>query len=263
MTVQPGSRGVDVERGGGVLRLPARRHHARAARGAQHAARRPPGRRVPRVRLEGRRGRALQARLPGPRGRPGRPAAEPAAGVHRGAADPARADGATLEALARRLTGTGASPTSASTAAGSSGSAGLPRGVRWAGWILGAVLLIAAVLTVATVVRLALHARRDEVEIMQLMGAPDRPAARSAGGRGDPAGRCGSAGRARRALRRHTCSSAAASLAVLGPAFDAASFGFLPAGLSALVVRRRHGRGVRGRLSCRAARALTHVRSRN
>jgi cell division transport system permease protein len=40
------------------------------------------------------------------------------------------------------------------------------------GWGLGAVLVIAAVLTVATVVRLALHARRDEVEIMQLMGAP-------------------------------------------------------------------------------------------
>jgi cell division transport system permease protein len=34
------------------------------------------------------------------------------------------------------------------------------------------VLVVAAVLTVATVVRLALHARRDEVEIMQLMGAP-------------------------------------------------------------------------------------------
>lgn len=45
-------------------------------------------------------------------------------------------------------------------------------GLRWAGWLLGGVLLCAAVLTVATVVRLALHARRDEVEIMQLMGAP-------------------------------------------------------------------------------------------
>jgi cell division transport system permease protein len=45
-------------------------------------------------------------------------------------------------------------------------------GVRVAGWLLGAVLLAAAVLTVATVVRLALHARRDEIEIMQLMGAP-------------------------------------------------------------------------------------------
>lgn len=44
--------------------------------------------------------------------------------------------------------------------------------VRWTGWGLGIVLVLAAVLTVATVVRLGLHARRDEVEIMQLMGAP-------------------------------------------------------------------------------------------
>ena len=36
----------------------------------------------------------------------------------------------------------------------------------------GAILFLAAALTVATVVRLALHARRDEIEIMQLVGAP-------------------------------------------------------------------------------------------
>jgi len=40
------------------------------------------------------------------------------------------------------------------------------------GWALGGVLIVAAVLTVATVVRLALYARRDEIEIMQLVGAP-------------------------------------------------------------------------------------------
>jgi cell division transport system permease protein len=44
--------------------------------------------------------------------------------------------------------------------------------VRWLGWGLGTVLIIAAVLTVANVVRLGLHARRDEIEVMQLMGAP-------------------------------------------------------------------------------------------
>jgi cell division transport system permease protein len=44
--------------------------------------------------------------------------------------------------------------------------------VRTVGWVLGAVLTIAAALTVANVVRLSLYARRDELEIMQLVGAP-------------------------------------------------------------------------------------------
>jgi cell division transport system permease protein len=44
--------------------------------------------------------------------------------------------------------------------------------VRTVGLALGAILILAAALTVATVVRLALHARRDEIEIMQLVGAP-------------------------------------------------------------------------------------------
>ena len=35
-----------------------------------------------------------------------------------------------------------------------------------------ALLAIASALTVANVVRLAAHARRDEIEIMQLVGAP-------------------------------------------------------------------------------------------
>ena len=44
--------------------------------------------------------------------------------------------------------------------------------IRGVGLVMGAVLTIAAALTVASVVRLALHARRDEIEIMQLVGAP-------------------------------------------------------------------------------------------
>jgi cell division transport system permease protein len=44
--------------------------------------------------------------------------------------------------------------------------------VRTVGLALGAILTFAAALTVANVVRLALYARRDELEIMQLVGAP-------------------------------------------------------------------------------------------
>jgi cell division transport system permease protein len=45
--------------------------------------------------------------------------------------------------------------------------------VQMVGLVLGAILTLAAALTVANVVRLALYARRDELEIMQLVGAPD------------------------------------------------------------------------------------------
>lgn len=44
--------------------------------------------------------------------------------------------------------------------------------VRGVGLVLGIILTVAAALTVANVVRLALYARRDELEIMQLVGAP-------------------------------------------------------------------------------------------
>jgi len=44
--------------------------------------------------------------------------------------------------------------------------------VRGVGLVLATVLTIAAALTVANVVRLALYARRDEIDIMELVGAP-------------------------------------------------------------------------------------------
>ena len=45
-------------------------------------------------------------------------------------------------------------------------------GVRAAGFALTVVLLLGAAFTVTAVVRLSLHARRDELDIMQLVGAP-------------------------------------------------------------------------------------------
>jgi cell division transport system permease protein len=44
--------------------------------------------------------------------------------------------------------------------------------IRWAGLALATVLMLAAALTVTNVVRLALFSRRDEIEIMELVGAP-------------------------------------------------------------------------------------------
>jgi cell division transport system permease protein len=49
---------------------------------------------------------------------------------------------------------------------------GIIRFVRTVGLVIVAMLALAASLTVANVVRLAAHARRDEIEIMQLVGAP-------------------------------------------------------------------------------------------
>jgi cell division transport system permease protein len=44
--------------------------------------------------------------------------------------------------------------------------------IRGVGFVLGILLTVAAALTVANVVRLGLYARRDELDIMQLVGAP-------------------------------------------------------------------------------------------
>ena len=149
--------------------------------------------------------------------------------------NPARADGATLEAFARRLTADRGVADVRFDRRWLERLGQIASGVRWAGWILGAVLLIASVLTVATVVRLSLHARRDEVDIMQLMGAPIGLLRGPLVVEGILQGGAGALV-ALVALYVGYVLVRGRVLAVLGPAFDAASFGFLPAGLSALVV---------------------------
>lgn len=49
---------------------------------------------------------------------------------------------------------------------------GLVRTARFVAGLVAAVLMLGAAFTVAAVVRLSLYARRDELEIMQLVGAP-------------------------------------------------------------------------------------------
>ena len=44
--------------------------------------------------------------------------------------------------------------------------------IRGAGFALALLMALAAAVTVAAVVRLGLHARRDEIEIMKLVGSP-------------------------------------------------------------------------------------------
>ncbi len=46
-------------------------------------------------------------------------------------------------------------------------------GVQWAKWILGGFLFIATLLIVGSTVKLAILARKDEIEIMQLVGASE------------------------------------------------------------------------------------------
>jgi cell division transport system permease protein len=149
--------------------------------------------------------------------------------------DPARADGAAIETFAARVTAAGGVADVRFDRRWLERLGRIAAGVRWAGWILGAVLLAAAVLTVATVVRLALHARRDEVDIMQLMGAPIgllRGPLVVEGILQGGAGALVSLG----ALYGGYLVVRVRILAALGAAPDAADFGFLPAGMAALVV---------------------------
>ena len=108
-------------------------------------------------------------------------------------------------------------------------------GVRWAGWMLGAVLLAAAILTVATVVRLSLHARRDEMDIMQLMGAPISLLRGPLVVEGILYGGAGAIV-SLIALYGAYVAGRDRVVVTLGAALEAGALGFLPAGASVLLV---------------------------
>ena len=107
--------------------------------------------------------------------------------------------------------------------------------VRGVGLVMGAVLTVAAALTVASVVRLALHARREEVEIMQLVGAPPAYIRGPFVMEGVIQGGVGALV-ALAALAVAFFSLRATYLTPLASAVNLTSFDFLPAGLAVLLV---------------------------
>ena len=86
------------------------------------------------------------------------------------------ADGATLEGARALVTRLGALPETDEVGGGVEWMEQFAHGRRllWLfGLGVGAVLAAAAILTVTTATTLVLHARRDEMEIMRLVGAPE------------------------------------------------------------------------------------------
>jgi cell division transport system permease protein len=107
--------------------------------------------------------------------------------------------------------------------------------IRGVGLLLGSILTIAAALTVGNVVRLALHARRDELEIMQLVGAPQAYIRGPFVMEGILQGGTGAA-LALVALLAAFAVVRARYLAPLASTVDVSSVRFLPLGLCAVVV---------------------------
>ena len=149
--------------------------------------------------------------------------------------NPANAGGDALEAFARLVSAAGGVADVRFDRRWLERLGRIALGVRWAGWMLGAVLLAAAVLTVATVVRLSLHARRDEVDIMQLMGAPIALLRGPLVVEGILYGGAGAVV-SLVALYGGYVAARGRVLATLGTTLDAGAVGFLPAGVAALLV---------------------------
>jgi cell division transport system permease protein len=107
--------------------------------------------------------------------------------------------------------------------------------ISGAGLVLGAVLTIAAALTVGNVVRLALYTRRDELEIMQLVGAPEIYIRGPFVMEGILQGGAGAL-LALVVLMAGFAIVRARYLTPLASAIDVSSIGFLPVGLCVLLV---------------------------
>jgi cell division transport system permease protein len=159
--------------------------------------------------------------------------------------NPRRADAAAVEAFARQVQQAPGVADVRFDRRWLERLAAIATGLRWAGWLLGSVLIAAAVLTVATVVRLALHARRDEVDIMQLMGAPMSLLRGPLVFEGLVQGGLGALV-ALAVLYATYVIVRQQFAAALGPALDLALVGFLPPGVSVLLVLGGMGVGCAG-----------------
>lgn len=107
--------------------------------------------------------------------------------------------------------------------------------IRTVGFLLAVILTIAAALSVANVVRLALYARRDEIDIMQLVGAPQLYIRGPFVLEGVLQGGIGAA-LALVALAVGFVAVRARYLSPLASTLDVSSIGFLPLGLCLLLV---------------------------
>ena len=122
--------------------------------------------------------------------------------------------------------------------------------------VLALMMALAASVTVAAVVRLGLHARREEIEIMQLVGASHGLHPRAVRGRG----RCSRAASGAIGAVLLLWGGFAAASASWGPQLTAALEGVDPQFLPAAVLRAARSRG-HGRWAGRAALRPPGMRS--
>ena len=168
------ARAGAMDHGRRVLGLPPGRCHVGAARRDRGGHRRKRRHGRARIRVEGRGADALPPRVRRARVAD-RAASTTTRFLHRskcGCRSDAEADGQRRRAgppVWRRCL---AWPMCATTASGWRASAAGLGTIRAAGLALATLMALAAAVTVAAVVRLGLHARREEIEIMELVGAP-------------------------------------------------------------------------------------------